>query len=210
MVITQRPPASPHSPFPRLVSVLSATSALRKTRAKSPTDLFASRFIPTLFNFQLSTVNSHSSKSHRIISFADPHHLTLIESHSYKKQGEGWVPRDVQNSAQSLPLFFTASKHLAHRNPHNSFSFHALTYDSLDTRGTPHPTLLIRHSPLRHLCDLSEAVKKHPCGCFPNIPTPTFLRSLNVCRFASLLCVLDYPAGAGSGARPSRIPCCML
>ena len=35
---------------------------------------------------------AHSPKPFRIIFFADPHPLTPLESHSYKKQGEGPLP----------------------------------------------------------------------------------------------------------------------
>jgi hypothetical protein len=132
------PSPSPRFFLSRPFSLLFAISVSRKAPAKSLTGLSPSQFAPTPFNLRLATVNSPSSKSHRITFFAHPLHLTLIESHSYKKQGEGWVPRDVQKPAHSLPLFSTSSKHRAHRNAHNSFSFHALTYDSLDTRGTPH------------------------------------------------------------------------
>jgi len=136
-------------------SVLFAISVSRRAPAKSATDLSPSQFAPTPFNLRLSTVNSASSKSHRITFFAHPLHLTLIESHSYKKQGEGWVPRDVQNPAHSLPLFSTASKHHAHRNAHNSFSFHPLTsrfsgYAGYTTPPAPHPPLFSA-SPLRPL-----------------------------------------------------------
>src|SRR5271168_4435628 len=50
---------------------------------------------------------SHSSLTpspFRITSFADPHHLTLIKSHSYKKQGRGGV-RDL------LPICFHTLAH---------------------------------------------------------------------------------------------------
>src|SRR5580698_349711 len=60
-------------------------------------------------------------------------------------------------------------------------------------------------------CADAEAVTKHPCGSFPKIPTPIFASSWDVCRCASLLCVLDStPPGPGqvavqalTAARPS-------
>src|SRR5580692_5961447 len=114
------PSPSPRFFLSRPFSLLFAISVSRKAPAKSLTGLSPSQFAPTPFNLRLATVNSPSAKSHRITFFAHPLHLTLIESHSYKKQGEGWVPRDVQKPAHSLPLFSTSSKHRAHRNAHNS------------------------------------------------------------------------------------------
>ena len=71
----------------------------------------------------------------RITSFADPHHLTPIESHLCKKQGRGWSPCQRLHSAQSLPIFSTPSKHATHRNARNSTLFMTLLHGSLDTRG---------------------------------------------------------------------------
>jgi hypothetical protein len=80
-----------------------------------------------------------------ITSFADPHHLTSIESHLCKKQGRGWSPCQRLHSAQSLPIFPTASKHAAHRNIRNSTPFMRLLHTSLDTRGWGMPPCTLSH-----------------------------------------------------------------
>lgn len=73
----------------------------------------------------------------------------------------------------------------------------------------PHPRLYLNvaGSCLRFLC---EAVKKHARNSYLNSAMRTFFRSLNACRFVMARCVLDYPAGTGADARPSRIHCCTL
>jgi hypothetical protein len=154
------PSPSPGSPLPHLFSVPSAISVLRKTPAKSATDPSASQLAPALFNLQLSTVNSPSSKSHRITFFADPHHLTLIESHSYKKRGRG-VGIPAVHPTQTVPHFSTASKHPAHTNARNLFPFQSLTsrFSGYPGWGTPSANkdtaLLFRPESLTFDCQLS-------------------------------------------------------
>jgi hypothetical protein len=64
----------------------------------------------------------------RIKFFADPHPLTAIESHSYKKGGGRW---DLQH----LPHFSPAEKCSTHSNASNSNLFMRLLHGSLDTPG---------------------------------------------------------------------------
>jgi hypothetical protein len=126
-------PASLRHSFPQLFSTPSAISLLRETPAKSATDLFASQLAPALFNLQLSTVISPSSKSHRITSFADHHHLTLIESDSYKKQGRGCISEPPNPPEQFL--IFPQRVNIRHTpTPVTCFTFRRLLHESLDTR----------------------------------------------------------------------------
>ena len=75
----------------------------------------------------------------RITSFADPHHLTPIESHLCKKWGRGWGIQRFHHT-QALPLSSTASKHpAAHSNARISTLFTRLLHSSLDTRGVGRP-----------------------------------------------------------------------
>jgi hypothetical protein len=111
---TQRISISRRSTILAPNSVNSAPSALKSTRHRASTNPFAT--IPF-----------------RITSFADPHLITLIESHSCKKQGRGWGIRDF-HLTQTLPLFSTPSKHPTHSNAHlpragerQLHSFHVLT-----------------------------------------------------------------------------------
>jgi hypothetical protein len=132
-------------------SAYSVNSVLRKTLACTPTAPSTTlAYIPADFQSSMIAQRSQSSslatclpqvsRGHsplatipfRIISFADPHHLTLTESYSYKKQGRGW---GVFHPAQTPPLFSTASKHPKHRNARNSCFFLDLLYSSLDIRG---------------------------------------------------------------------------
>jgi hypothetical protein len=64
----------------------------------------------------------------RITFFAYPHHLTLTESYSYKKQGRGWGSQHLAPT-QALSTCATRSNT---RNP-NFFSH--LLHNSLDTQG---------------------------------------------------------------------------
>ena len=64
----------------------------------------------------------------KIISFADPHPLTPIESNLYKKQGRGWGPQD-------LPFFFPVDKCVTHSNARNPSLFMRLLHGSLHTPG---------------------------------------------------------------------------
>jgi hypothetical protein len=57
------------------------------------------------FNSKLSTFSCFSPNSHRITSFADPHPLTSMESHSYKKQGGG-VPSPRPHTSKISPNHF--------------------------------------------------------------------------------------------------------
>ncbi len=132
-------------------SVSSVNSLLRKTLARTPTAPSTTlACVPADFQSSMIAQRSQSSflatrlprvsRGHsplatipfRITSFADPHHLTLTESYSYKKQGRGW---GVLHPAQTIPLFSTESTHPTHRNAHNSSFFMGLLYSSLDTRG---------------------------------------------------------------------------
>ena len=86
----------------------------------------------------------------RTTSFADPHHLTPIESHLSKKQGGGGGRCQRFPPTQTLPLFSTASEHATHRNVRNSTPFMRLRHSSLDTRGwgMPPRAASTTHSPL--------------------------------------------------------------
>jgi hypothetical protein len=54
---------------------------------------------PNLQTFQHSNLPTFlSTISFRITFFAHPHHLTPIESHSYKKQGRGWGIRSATSN----------------------------------------------------------------------------------------------------------------
>ncbi len=87
------------------------------------------------FDFKLPTLNCCFPKSHRITFFADSCHLALIESHSYKKQGEGREVRVVNHAAQLVPSLSTASKHGPHSNARNSIPLNGLLHTSHHTRG---------------------------------------------------------------------------
>jgi hypothetical protein len=122
----------------------SADSVLRKTRHLTDTDPSATLSpIPTS-DSQPSTVDPPSpapflATRHsplatipfRVSSFANPHPLTLIESHLYKKQGRGPGIR----SSPTLPLFSTTSKHPTHSNSRKHNLFIHLPHGSLDTQG---------------------------------------------------------------------------
>jgi hypothetical protein len=122
--------------------------ALRKTRALTPTDPSATLCPIATSHFQSSSVDSPSPSPFlgtpyssltaipfRIISFADRHPLTLIESHLYKKQGRGC---DIRGSP-ALPLFFTTSKQPTLSNARNPNIFMRLLHSFLDTKGS-HPS----------------------------------------------------------------------
>jgi hypothetical protein len=133
------PPALPASPLS--FSALSVNVAcpdpvgvLRKTRSLiTQIDLSA----PLLSHRH----SPHAAIPFRITSFADPHHLTPIESHLCKKWGRGWGIQRFHHT-QALPLSSTASKHpAAHSNARISTLFTRLLHSSLDTRGWKAPWL---------------------------------------------------------------------
>ena len=64
----------------------------------------------------------------RITSFADPHPLTLIESHLYRKQGRGWVPGHLAPTQALNPC-------VTHDNARKPNIFIHLLHNSLDTPG---------------------------------------------------------------------------
>ncbi len=101
-------------------SVNSARSVLRPASCHIP--LVQRSATPATDSSRSFTSTVH--KSHRITSYADPHHLTLIESDLYKKQGEGW---GLQNITQTLPVFSTALLLRAHSNARNSNPFMSFT-----------------------------------------------------------------------------------
>src|SRR5271155_5353947 len=65
----------------------------------------------------------------RITFFAHPHHLTLIESHSCKKQGRGWGRMLTQVPTQTIRLLSTTSQHRPRSNGRNSNPLHPLLHD---------------------------------------------------------------------------------
>ena len=81
------------------------------------------------------TPSSHPSSTipFRITSFADPHHLTPIESHLYKKQGRGGVSQPTQ----TVPQFSTDSKHPTNSNARSPIPFMRLLHGPLDTKNIP-------------------------------------------------------------------------
>lgn len=108
-------------------------ASVRRPRAEADSHFLSS--FGNLQAFQHSNFQTFlRSIPFRIASFADPHHLTPIESHSCKKQGRGWGIRAL-NPTQPLPLFPTASQYLARSNTRNSNRFKCLLYGSLDTPG---------------------------------------------------------------------------
>ena len=136
------PPALPS--FPLSFSALSVNGAcpdtvgvLRETRTLTHVDPPA----PILSTRLPRVSRGHSPTAaipFRITSFADPLHLTPIESHLCKKQGRGWGIQGP-NPSQPLPLFSTASKHPTHINTRNSNPLMRLLHSSLDTRGWGYP-----------------------------------------------------------------------
>jgi len=126
------PSPSPRFFLSRPFSVLFAISVSRKASAKSVTGLSPSQFA--------RTVNSPSSKSHRITSLAHPLHLTLIESHSYKNRGRGGSHATSKIPPIHFP-FFPQRVNIAHtETPITPFHFIRLLHDSLVTGGTPLPS----------------------------------------------------------------------
>jgi hypothetical protein len=79
----------------------------------------------------------------RITSFADPHDLTHIESHLYKKQGRGWVPGHLAPTQALNPC-------VTHDNARKPNIFMHLLNDSLDTQGAG--SLPLSSARLRALC----------------------------------------------------------
>ncbi len=78
----------------------------------------------------------------RITSFAHPHHLTPIESHSCKKQGRGV---GYPNPTHALPHFSTTSKHPTHNTARKSTLFMRLLHNS---RHTPGGGLIVNRTPV--------------------------------------------------------------
>jgi hypothetical protein len=102
-VPVRRPPPKPDSVLPSLLGNL-----------------------PTFQPFNFQTIPR--SIPFRIIFFAHPHHLTLTESYSYRKQGRGW---GSQHLAPTQALRTCGARSNA-RNPN---LFIHLLLDSLDTQG---------------------------------------------------------------------------
>jgi len=154
-------------------SVSSVNSVLRETRSFVTTAPSTS-LADIRGDFQSSAIESpspcsslvtrHSSLTtipFRIISFAHPHHLTLTESYSYKKQGRGWgIP-----SSLTLPPFSTTSKHSTHSNASNPNFFIYLPHDSLDTQGVGACPFSLRGS-------AHSASLRYP---FPRLASPPFM-----------------------------------
>ena len=105
-------------------SVPSVSRSLRSIRALT-------RWNPLAIAQPTRTLIFLARKCHRIIFFADPHHLTPIESYSYQKQGEGWGIRITH----TVPLFSTGSKQSSHSNASNCFSFMRLHHSAVDAWG---------------------------------------------------------------------------
>ena len=149
--VRQSPARSIHA---RSSSALSVNSVSRKTRSVAQTAM------PNVFaripcsGFRSLTVGSPSPRSFpatslatipfRITSFADPRHVTLIESHSYKKQGRGWRYSGLPLT-QTLPLFSTANKRPTHSSARNSTLFMHLLHTSRHARGGGIPSNALLH-----------------------------------------------------------------
>jgi hypothetical protein len=111
--------------------------------------------------------------SFRITSFAHPHQLTPIESHSYKKQGEGVSQRRL--FTQAVPLF--PQRVNLQRTATPATSFHSCVYSTL--LWTPGGYPLHTTSPvaiLRFLVLPRPDVFHNPCGISP------FLTLFKNCR----------------------------
>jgi hypothetical protein len=131
------PPSLPSSPLS--FSALSVNSVLRKARSLTHIDPPAPLHFPC-----------HSpiiAIPFRITSFAHPHHLTPIESHSCKKQGSGWGIKSP-SPTQPLPLFPTAARLRARSATCNSNRFICLLHGSLDTPGVGSASNKSPQSPL--------------------------------------------------------------
>ena len=159
------PPASPLSSSALSVNVAcpDPVGVLRKTRSLTLTDPPASLTSPR-----------HSPQAaipFRITSFADPHHLTTIESYSCKKRG------GIQrfHHTQTLPRFSTARKHPAHSNARISTLFTRLLHSPQDTRGWQAPWLTA--GPTTEGSDLAGRdlsvlrIAGHSSAQLSNIPT---------------------------------------
>ena len=117
-------------------------SPSRRVHAESGSSFLSSSgnlqtFQPSNFQTILRTI------SFRITSFADPHPLTLTESHSYKKQGRGWGPQYPAPTQALNPC-------VTHDNARNPNLFIHLLNDSLDTQGAG--SLPLSSARLRALC----------------------------------------------------------
>jgi hypothetical protein len=97
-------PSLPHTCKRRSPCPYAATSSHPHFR---PTEKTLIRFFP--FSELCVSASNYPSfsacKSHRITSFADPHHLTLIESYSCKKHGRGWGRPRSSSQPNPFPLF---------------------------------------------------------------------------------------------------------
>jgi hypothetical protein len=132
-----------------------------------------------------------------ITSFADPHHLTSIESHLYKKQGRGWgIQRS--HSTQPLPSFSTPSKHPTHSNARNFNPFMRLLNRSLDTRGGG-----CRPVPSRTFFALRAQSAFHNSFLF--IHLRTLLENSRVCPALTLQTPALTPPVASCTSHQSRI-----
>src|SRR5580658_7750090 len=123
---------------PRVPVFYTSSDPCFPPRKKSPLGLFPlCELRVSAFSYPFLLL-SFACKFHRITFFADPRHLTLTESNSYKKQGRG-VGIPAVHPTQTVPHFSTASKHPTHTNARNLFSFHALTsrFTGYAGRGIP-------------------------------------------------------------------------
>jgi hypothetical protein len=115
-------------------------SPIRRTPAKSGSSFLSFLGnLPTFQPFNFQTIPR--SIPFRITSFADPHPLTLIESHLYKKQGRGWGPRHL---APTQALSTCPARSNTH-NPNLFIRLHryssmprAVGVGLLPLRGSPH------------------------------------------------------------------------
>jgi|SRR5580704_13216183 hypothetical protein len=117
-------------------------SPTRRMHAESGSSFFSSCENPQ--TFQHSNVPTLPRViPFRITFFAHPHHLTLTESYSYKKQGRGWV-------LGQLPPAQVKSICATHSNTRNPNLFIHLLNDCLDTQGVG--GLPLSSARLRALC----------------------------------------------------------
>src|SRR5208282_3942663 len=99
-----------------------------------------------------------------------PHHLTLIESHSCKKQGRGWGRMLTQVPTQTIRLLSTTSQHRPRSNGRNSNPLYPLLHDywippGVGVRSSPSPPVA-RHFPVAQTSVCVLAWRKSGGGRF--------------------------------------------
>jgi hypothetical protein len=157
------PPNSPPSSAAFHELCASALSCLSPSLYRA---LRSSRQLPlSPLRLPISSETRSVPISFRIIYFADPHPLTPIESHSYKKGGRGeGTQSNFFRPTQTIPLFSTASKHPSHSDARNSFPLKVLLHGSLDALGWGDSPVIARLSfafPTRHFSP-KESPRPHP------------------------------------------------